>query len=87
MTDSQSTPSAENIRAWLVAEVSKRKIIPIETIDTTVPFANYELDSMEAVNLAGELEDWLGVELEPTLVWDYPTIDKLARHLANLVGS
>ena len=33
--------------------------------------------------LSGELEDWLHVRLAPRpLVWEYPTIEKLARHLS-----
>jgi acyl transferase domain-containing protein len=30
----------------------------------------------------GELEAWLGRRLDPTLLYEYPTIDALARHLA-----
>ena len=37
---------------------------------------------MQAVGLAGELEDWLGRPLSPTLVYEHPTIEALARHLA-----
>ncbi len=32
--------------------------------------------------MTGDLEDWLGCELDPTLLYDYPTIDALAWHLA-----
>ncbi len=34
------------------------------------------------MTLAGELEGWLGRSLSPTLVYDHPTIETLARHLA-----
>jgi len=40
------------------------------------------LDSVAAVGLAGELEDWLDVELPATILWDYPTIAALAEYLA-----
>jgi acyl carrier protein len=32
--------------------------------------------------LAGDIEDWLGVTLEPTVAWEYPTVRELARFLA-----
>jgi acyl carrier protein len=51
-------------------------------IDIGAPFSAFGLDSLKAVSLAGELETWLGRSLPPTLLWDYPTIDALATHLA-----
>jgi len=30
------------------------------------------------------LEDWLGLTIDPTVVYDYPTIEALAKHLAEL---
>ena len=46
------------------------------------PFAGFGLGSLQAVGLAGDLEDWLGRPLSPTLVYEHPTIEALARHLA-----
>lgn len=76
-------PTKNDIQRWLVDEVARRTSIPLSQVDPTQPFSTFNLDSMEGVNLAGALEDFLGVELEPTLVWDFPTIDKLSRHLAS----
>ena len=39
------------------------------------------LDSATSAYFIVELEEWVGVELEPELVFDYPTIDELARHI------
>ena len=52
------------------------------TIDPREPFTYYGLDSVQAVGLTGDLEIWLGRRLSPTLAWDYPNIESLARHLA-----
>src|SRR5207249_4393273 len=51
-------------------------------IDVREPLAHYGLDSVQAVSMAGELEDWLGRSLSPTLAYDYPSIHALAQHLA-----
>jgi len=40
------------------------------------------LDSANSVFLIVELEDWLGLELTPELLFEHPTIRVLARHLA-----
>src|SRR5438132_9896728 len=40
------------------------------------------MDSLQAVSLAADLEDWLGQSLPPTLAYDYPTIEALAQYLA-----
>jgi acyl carrier protein len=72
------------IQAWLIAEIARRAAVPPESVDITASFAAYRLDSLEGVNMAGALEDFLGVELEPTLVWDFPTVEKLSRYLCQL---
>lgn len=70
------------IQQWLVARVAAAVGVGAEEIDVTLPFSYYGLDSVAAVGLSGELEDWLGRKLPPTLTWDYPSIELLAEHLA-----
>ena len=74
--------SSETITAWLVAEIAKRLNVPAQQIDITAPFDRYGLDSLAAVTLSGDLEQWLGRELSPTLVYEYATIEALAGYLA-----
>jgi 8-amino-7-oxononanoate synthase len=38
---------------------------------------------MAAVTLTADIEDWLGRPVDPALVMDYPTIESLAKFLAN----
>ncbi len=78
---------AEAIEAWLVQEIAARIGASAEEIDIRTPFAQYGLDSAEAVGLSGDLEVWLGLRLPPTLAWDYPTIEALSAHLAELPAS
>ncbi len=53
-----------------------------EEVDTRRPLAGFGIGSLQAVRLAAELEEWLGRKLDPTLVYDHPTIDALASFLA-----
>ena len=75
-------PDAAEISAWLVARLARELDLPVAEIDPSQPFAFYGLDSVHAVRLSTALEKWLHRELEPTLAYEYPTIDLLAAHLA-----
>ena len=74
--------SADTIQAWLVSKLSERLEIEPRKIDPREPFASYGLGSTEAVSLTGELAEWLGRKLSPELIYKYPTIESLARYLA-----
>jgi myxalamid-type polyketide synthase MxaE and MxaD len=78
----ENSTHAEVIQTWLVSKLSERLGIESHEINIREPFASYGLGSTEAVSLAGELADWLGRKLSPALVYEYPTIEALAWHLA-----
>jgi acyl-CoA synthetase (AMP-forming)/AMP-acid ligase II/acyl carrier protein len=74
----------EWLRQWLIARVG----IEPEEIEFQRRFDDYGLDSLTAVELSGELEDWSGVELTPATAWQHPTIATMAEFVADgLVGS
>lgn len=73
----------EAIQGWLAERVADRLGVEPHEVDASVPFAEYGLSSTEAVMLSGDLEDWLGRRLPATLLWDHPTLESLARHLAS----
>ncbi len=77
-----TSQTSEAIADWLVARLAGPLGIPASEVDPTRPFANFGLGSLRAVALAGELEDWLGRPLSPTLLYEYPTVVALSRHLA-----
>lgn len=74
--------TADAIRAWLVSKLSEILQITPDSIDLREPFTSYGLGSLQAVSISGELGDWLGRKLSPTLVYDYPNVEAMARHLA-----
>ncbi|SRR5579883_228832 len=69
------------IQAWIISYIAKLLEIDPDEIDVTVPFDRYGLDSSAAVGLTGDLEDWLGHELDATMLYDYPTVEALTQHL------
>jgi len=73
--------SAE-IQTWIVSYLAEVLEVDPDEIDPTVPFDCYGLDSAVAVGMTGDLEDWLGRNLDPTLLYDYPTVESFAHHLS-----
>jgi len=79
--------TADEIRQWLIRKVSTTAGIAEQQVDMKTPLAEYGLNSRQAVGLAGDLEEWMGRTLEPTLVWDYPTVQQLTDFLSALPAS
>jgi thioesterase domain-containing protein/acyl carrier protein len=74
---------AEEIRAWIVGELSRSLNVHPSTIDTSAPLDSLGVDSLAAIGMAGGLAGWLNRDLPATLMWDYPTIDAIAQGLGN----
>ena len=70
------------IRDWCVKYLARTLDLSLEEIEPDASFARLGLDSANSVYLIVELEEWLGLELTPELVFEHPTISDLARYLA-----
>lgn len=79
-----ATGKRGEIQTWLLERIASKLGISVKEISVSEPFVNYGLDSVAAVRLTAELEDWLGVKVSPTLAYDYPTIQALSGFLAGL---
>jgi acyl-CoA synthetase (AMP-forming)/AMP-acid ligase II/3-oxoacyl-(acyl-carrier-protein) synthase/acyl carrier protein len=75
-------PTPQIIQAWLISKIAKKLKVNPHDLDVREPLAHYGLDSVAAVSLSGDLENWLGRRLSPTLVYDYPSIEALTKYLA-----
>jgi acyl-CoA synthetase (AMP-forming)/AMP-acid ligase II/acyl carrier protein len=79
--DFNDSPTKEAIIAWLISHLAIFLETTSDELDINEPFAAYGLDSSVAVNITFELGQWLNCELEPTLFWEYPSIESLAEYL------
>ncbi|MGV2826970.1 acyl carrier protein [Myxosarcina sp. GI1(2024)] len=77
----KKVPTQIEIQTWIVNYVAELLEVKPDKINVKIPFDRYRLDSSAAVGLAGDLGTWLDRELEPTLLYDYPTIKALTQHL------
>ncbi|MGI5157355.1 acyl carrier protein [Microbispora sp. CA-102843] len=78
--------SLSDLRRWLIERVAAYLRLPPAEIDPTVKLRTYGLDSIHALSLCVDVEETVGLLVEPTLAWDYPTIDDIAAHLAGLLA-
>ncbi|MBD2208743.1 acyl carrier protein [Calothrix sp. FACHB-156] len=83
-TNDKNIYSYEQIQDWLVAYMANILEITPDEVDVKMLFDEYGLDSSMVVGMIGDLENWLGCDLDPTLVYDYSTIEALAQHLGSI---
>lgn len=74
--------SEEEIAGWLVRQLGRELKLDPGRIDPDAHFTALGLDSVTAVTIAGDLEDWLGRRLPDSLLWDHPSVRALAGFLA-----
>lgn len=76
--------SRDEVERWLVAALAKTLGVAATDIDVEQPFADYGLDSVTAVELTGDLETFVEQRLAATILWDFPSITKLAAKLGQV---
>lgn len=78
---SQSEWTVDSLSQWLRAWVHKTTGVPLEEISDDKSMETFGLSSRDVVILSGELENLLGVKLDATVAYEYPTIGKLTARL------
>ena len=73
--------SREEIQSWLIERISREVKITPDKIGTDVPFTRFGLDSIVIVTLVDDLEYMIGISLDPTIFWEYPSIELLTEWL------
>lgn len=81
-----TTAGSRDVRTWLTERVATYLRRSPQDIDTSVPLADYGLDSLTALAVTADIEDEFEVTVDDALTWDHPTIDALSAALADLVG-
>ncbi|QSJ20138.1 acyl carrier protein [Nostoc sp. UHCC 0702] len=82
--NNQKLLTVSEIQNWLVSYIAKILEVASDEIDIKVIFDEYGLDSSMAVTMIADLEARVGCTLDPTLIYEYPTIEKLARYVSEV---
>lgn len=73
------------LRRHLACRLAEYAGLEESAIDVHAVFTEYGLDSLDAVSFAADLERFCGVYLDPTAVWDHPTVHSLGGLVAREV--
>lgn len=80
-------PTEREIGDWLAEYVGELLTVPVSDIDRDATFDSFGIDSATAIGITGELQEWLGISIDPDVAYEHPTIRSLGRHLATLVAA
>jgi acyl carrier protein len=81
------TSAYQELADWLTIKVAGYLNVAPDTIDIDTPLADCGIDSVLGMTLCVDLQCEKGFDVETTIVWDYPTIDAIATHLATERGA
>jgi polyketide synthase 13 len=79
--------SADQVEDWLVARIAATTHVGAAEIDPEAPFTSLQLSSIDVLDLAVDLEDLLGIEIDSTIAYDYPTVRLLSGYAATLAAT
>jgi myxalamid-type polyketide synthase MxaB len=83
MTENMAPSTIDDIRVWLTHHIADLLGVSPDEIDSAKSLESFGVASRDAITLVGDLETWTGLSLSPTLVYEYPTIDAIARYVAS----
>src|SRR4051812_43101434 len=75
--------SVGELREWLRRWVADATGQPIDNITVDRPMEEFGLASRDALALGGDIEEFTGVVLNATIVYQHPTIASLAERIVN----
>ncbi|WP_282202308.1 type I polyketide synthase [Kitasatospora fiedleri] len=75
------TPRTTPLADWLAGCTAALLGRPAASVDPSGPIAELRLSSWHAVSLAGDLTEYLGRPVEPTVFWEHPTLAGIAAAL------
>jgi acyl carrier protein len=71
---------------WLTARLASYLEVPAAAIDPMVPLADMGVDSVHAVSLVGDVEAHFDIDVDPTMIFDYPTLAHIADYIGGAVA-
>jgi acyl carrier protein len=75
-------PEPTTLRTWLHEWVARELGRPVAAVPTDVPLRELGLGSVHGVTLTVDAERAFGIDIDPMLAWEHPTIDALAQAIS-----
>jgi acyl carrier protein len=73
------------ILSWLTTQLASYLEVPTTAVSPTVPLAEMGVDSVHAISLVGDVEAHFEIDVDPTMIFDYPTLSHLAEYIDTAV--
>lgn len=80
LSTADSVPTVEMVTTKITELLMETLNVESSELDTSKPFTAYGLDSLDALIVVGDIEDWLGVDLPTTLLWDCANVDEVVAY-------
>jgi acyl carrier protein len=74
--------TSSEIRNWLQQRISAQLHVPKDQVRGSIPFLELGMSSLDAMEVATDLQTWIGRQLSPTAIYNYPNVDSLSRWLS-----
>jgi acyl carrier protein len=74
------------ILGWLSNQLASYLEVPAATINPMVPLAEMGVDSVHAISLVGDVELNFDIDVDLTMIFDYPTLSRIAEFIGTAVA-
>lgn len=85
MTIRTTCTARREVERWISGRTAEMAVLPLSAVAPDSVFTDLGLSSVQAVELVAAIEDRFGLVLEPTLLFDYPTLEAVAEHVHQLL--
>jgi acyl carrier protein len=82
----QMNANRRPILRWLTTQLASYLEVPATTINPMVPLAEMGVDSVHAISLVGDVELRFDIDVDPTMIFDYPTLSGIAEFISTAVA-
>ena len=72
------------ILRWLTTQLASYLAVPATAISPMVPLAEMGVDSVHAISLVGDVELKFDIDVDPTMIFDYPTLAGIAEFILGI---
>ncbi len=83
----ESNPNREEIRDWMVSYLADLLQMDPKEIDTSISLEAYGVDSTAAAGLSADLDEWLGIDVDANVAFEFPTVDALVEYLSEALAA
>lgn len=85
-TPAPKPADAKTIETWMVNYITSVIDVPGDPFPVEERFDVYGLDSVEITIMCGMMEEAYGIEVNPTEVFDHPSVAALSAHVYRRLG-